>query len=215
MNWTDRTNRLKKYIPATLSGKSSYRQEMPVNFETTPTPTPSVTPTSTPVSSLAVTPSVTPTKTPNPTPSVTPTKTPSNSAPPPPPPPPPDMPQNFTDMGTVQCNQSSDAGMFGLAVRRKTVNLGPNTGTVTLNYNAQSVPDRFVVFFDGQKVIDTGFRGDPYYDFELGLYGFPPTSGWGLGSATFQKNTSTQEAYVYIYAPLPGTGWYFTLGCPS
>ena len=29
------------------------------------------------------------------------------------------------------------------------------------------------------------------------------------------KTTTTPKAYVYIYAPIPGTEWEFVMGCPG
>lgn len=100
------------------------------------------------------------------------------------------------------------------------INLGAGTGTVALNYNAQSIPDKFEVWFDGVKVIDTGYRGDAFrqaqLDADLALRGLPsePIVGVGSGSASFTKTTSTEVALVKVYAPIEGTLWNLTLGCP-
>ena len=100
------------------------------------------------------------------------------------------------------------------------INLGAGTGTVTLNYNAQSIPDKFEVWFDGIKVIDTGYRGSDFrqadLDAALALRGLPsePIVGIGSGSANFNKTTNTQTALVKVYAPLDETLWSLTLGCP-
>jgi len=57
------------------------------------------------------------------------------------------------------------------------INLGTGTGNVTLNYNAKNVPDKFEVWFDGVKVIDTGYRGSATeqtnLDNALALRGLP------------------------------------------
>ena len=100
------------------------------------------------------------------------------------------------------------------------INLGAATGTVTLNFNAKNVPDKFEVWFDGVKVIDTGYRGSATYqtdlDNALALRGLPSEtiSGVGLGSANFSKTTNTQVALVKVYAPIEGTSWDITLSCP-
>ena len=47
----------------------------------------------------------------------------------------------------------------------QSVNLGENTGTTNLQYNAISVPDRFIVEWDGSVRIDTGYVGTSDYDF--------------------------------------------------
>lgn len=100
------------------------------------------------------------------------------------------------------------------------INLGAETGTVTLNYNAKIIPDKFEVWFDGVKVIDTGYRGAANYQTDLNtalaLRGLPsePIVGLGSGSANFNKTTNTQVALVKVYALLEGTNWNLTLGCP-
>lgn len=100
------------------------------------------------------------------------------------------------------------------------VTLGSGTGTVTLDYNAISVPDKFIVMFDGVEVINTGYRGDSgqqsNLDAALATYGAPPETiaGTGSGTMNFAKGTATTVATVYVYAPISGTSWNFTLSCP-
>jgi hypothetical protein len=95
--------------------------------------------------------------------------------------------------------------------------LGNDTGVVSLSYNAQGIPDRFVVEFDGLTAIDTGYVGLSTYQTQLNNYfgTTTPIVGPPQGIATFNKNTSTSTAMVKVFAPLPGTAWTFTLGCPE
>ena len=124
------------------------------------------------------------------------------------------------------------------------VNLGTDTGTVVLNYNAISVPDRFIVEWDGSVVIDTGYRGGANYDFgggsrsaftsslagkidpitlntypDLTTYpndGYPRILGLGSGTTSFVKNLATPTPVtVKVYGPMAGTAWSYTLNCPS
>ena len=124
------------------------------------------------------------------------------------------------------------------------VTLESNTGTVLLTYNAITVPDRFIAEWNGNIVIDTGYRGGSQYDFgggsrsaftsslvgqidpitfnaypDLATYpddGYPRMLGTGSGTITFNKNlVSPNFATVKVYAPMSGTAWSFTMGCPS
>jgi len=102
-----------------------------------------------------------------------------------------------------------------------TVDLGTGTGTVNLTFNAQNVPDKFIVEWNGGVVINTGYRGSTSYQSQLNnaltSLGYPPEAitGPGAGSTSFIKNESSRYATVKIYAPLGGTAWSLTLGCPT
>jgi hypothetical protein len=100
------------------------------------------------------------------------------------------------------------------------VNLGTDTGSVTLDFNANTIPDKFIVVFDGVEVINTGYRGSTSYqsqlDAELISRGLPTETivGTGQGTASFNKTTSTTTATIKVYAPLDQTAWTVTLNCP-
>jgi len=92
------------------------------------------------------------------------------------------------------------------------VSLGTDTGTVTMAYDAYSIPDRFVVQWNGTDVIDTGFRGWSSYNNQLPS----PVTGPGLGQATFEKTAAfPTTAQVTVYAPLGGTAWQVAISCPG
>ncbi len=100
------------------------------------------------------------------------------------------------------------------------VNLGTGTGVVTLTYDAYGIPDKFEVWFDGNKVIDTGYRGDAFrqaaLDASLAERGLPsePIVGAAFGTATFNKTTTASTAQIRVYAPMLNTGWITELSCP-
>lgn len=98
--------------------------------------------------------------------------------------------------------------------------LGAGLGIVTLTIDAFSIPDKFIVTFDGVDVINTGYRGDTSQqsglDAALAALGRPPETiaGIGTGTFTFNKTTATTIATVKVFAPMSGTSWNFTLSCP-
>jgi len=102
----------------------------------------------------------------------------------------------------------------------QTINLGSGLGVVTLSYEAFDLPDKFQVFFNGVKVIDTGYKGaTPYQselDTSLASKGLPSETITGptTGTATFTKSTNHTTAIVKVYAPLVNTAWNYTLSCP-
>ncbi len=100
------------------------------------------------------------------------------------------------------------------------IDLGTGIGIASLDFEAFNIPDKFIVFFDGIEVINTEYRGNAGQQgaltSNLATRGLPneTIAGVGAGTATFNKDTTTNLAYVYVYAPLPNTQWNFTLHCP-
>lgn len=127
----------------------------------------------------------------------------------------------ITEEPGIPCGTSSSYSGGESFPTEEVISLGAGTGTVTLNFDALTVPDKFQVIFDGVTVIDTGYRGDSSnqaaLDSALDDRGLPPEPivGVGSGSATFSKSTSTTTATVRVWAPMSGTQWNFTLSCPE
>ena len=101
------------------------------------------------------------------------------------------------------------------------ITLGSSTGSVTLNFDTFNIPAKYQVWYDGVKVIDTGYRGDTAYqgalDASLNGMGLPSEeiTSPGSGAASFTKSTATTTAIVYVYAPISSSSWTYNLGCPS
>lgn len=120
----------------------------------------------------------------------------------------------------VPCDKAFDpAGNFGTFVYQ--LDFGTGTGLAGINYNAYSVPDRFIMEWNGQTY-DSGYRGDAARNNDLIAAGvdpadintaFPPN---GSGQLTFNKTSATPTmATITVLAPLPGTAWLVTGICPS
>ena len=149
-----------------------------------------------------------------------------------------------TSLPPVACGvASSYSGAEGYPITQS-VTLGSTTGTVDYSFDAYSVPDRFIVRWNSNVVIDTGYRGTSDYDFGGGnrasfnadlngqvdpitlvTYpdainypddGYPRVTSPGGGITSFNKTlASPSSALVEVYAPMPGTAWTFTMGCPT
>ena len=149
-----------------------------------------------------------------------------------------------TTVAVISCGESSSfSGGVSYPITQS-ITLTSATGTVVLNYNAQSVPDRFIVDWNSSVVIDTGYRGAASYDFgggnrsaftssltglidpitlntypDLATYpddGYPRIVGLGLGTTSFVKNLATSTfATIKVYAPMSGTAWSYTMNCPT
>ncbi len=100
------------------------------------------------------------------------------------------------------------------------VNMPVEAGTVTLDYNALDIPDRFVVESSGRIQIDTQYVGTRNTVAEVNAvlrrHGFSPTSqsriiSPGSGQRSFFKPAGVTQSIVRVFAPLEGTAWRVTL----
>jgi hypothetical protein len=202
----------------------------PPSKTTTITPTKTVTPTrtirATPslTGSIAATPTVSRTSRnlipPNPsptrtkTPTVSPTVTPTPSV----------TTLGYFPGGEEECG---GLGVNGGArgIYEYEIELGTVIGEVSFQYQAYSVPDRFIIEWPiGTVAVDTGFRGNPSYDDDL-LSLFIPTycepncqktEGIGSGTLTFDKTSDVPTiGKLIVVAPFQGTVWDFGVGCPD
>lgn len=114
----------------------------------------------------------------------------------------------------IKCNESVDfEGEIGTHTMQ--ANLGSYIGDVTLKYDSYGIPDRFRVEFEGNEVINTGFRGDEDFDYQLNALGYPGVVGPHEGTEFFNKYSSTTTAKIHVDAPLLNTAWKLTLSCPG
>jgi len=123
--------------------------------------------------------------------------------------------------------------------------VGTETGPTDVYFNPLGDPDRMVVVFDNQIVLDTGYatwnsNGYKQRDLNIALYNhnlggknYPVRSITSITGTTtgpsggnqsirgtfygynFNKNSATEKVYVYIYAPLSDTRWELAMGCPN
>lgn len=108
------------------------------------------------------------------------------------------------------------------------IQLGSGTGSVVLEYDSISIPDRYQVIFDDVVVIDTYWRGvsssgATNYRTLLNNLGLTeplytntdPDHNPGWGTDSFEKTTITPYATLRVWSPLTSTAWSATLSCPS
>lgn len=130
------------------------------------------------------------------------------------------------------CDSLAEYSGGGAYPSQFSVQLGPNTGWVELQFWSYSRPDKFQVLIDGQVVLDTGYVGDTSWqgdlDTELTSLGDPTetiiqrkgTSSSGTDPTqaerrVFYKESTSSVATVRVWAPLGGTAWSCRLGCPN
>lgn len=144
---------------------------------------------------------------------------------------------------SVSCGSPTNYSGGNAYPSETSINVGSGTGTVSLTFVPESLPDRFIVIWNNAIVIDTGYKGLLAYNFGGGnrswftsqllgkldpvlLVTYPnftefPDDGYPLVSNTFvthtfNKNLSSPTfALVRVYAPASRTRWNFTLLCPT
>ena len=149
-----------------------------------------------------------------------------------------------TTVPVISCGESSTYTGEQRYPISQAVTLGSDIGNVFYSFDVYSVPDRFIVGWNGNVVIDTGYRGVLSYDFggldratfnasltgkvdpiTLTTYpdlvnfpddGYPRVSTPTAGTLFFNKSVAFPTfATVDVYAPLPGTAWEYTMSCPG
>lgn len=120
------------------------------------------------------------------------------------------------------------------------INLGTDTGLVTIEYQSFSIPDKFVFTWNGNTYTSGSTSGN--YDGWVGSQnslsalraatgnnsleitthtGGPyPSTGTnrqegGRGAITFNKNASAGSMVATVSAPLNNTAWWFSVSCPG
>ncbi len=160
-------------------------------------------------------PSPTPTRTSTPQPTPTNTQTPTAT------------PFSIYTTATT-CNNLFTSNAWGGSGNRGiftvTIDVGNGTGNLNFSYDAQTIPDRFQVYWNNILQIDTGFVSDCWpsscsspvnYNAQLNALGYPNVSGPN-GTQSFTKNLQSPSVItIVITAPLTGTYWEANLTCPS
>lgn len=101
------------------------------------------------------------------------------------------------------------------------IDLTTGIGDITFEYTRVD-PTRFQVEYLNTIIFDSGFIGDPARQYELDVWlaahGYPSeTITYDVTSSyTFPKySAQPQEAFIHVYAPLPGYDYSFSLSCPQ
>lgn len=119
---------------------------------------------------------------------------------------------------TVYCGDSVNSG-GGAGYQVFTVDFGTGVGNAGINYNAQSVPDKFDIIWNGQT-FSSGYRGSNTYNNALLNAGVPlseiqtASPSNGVGQLIFNKSSAyPTTAQIIVTAPLGGTAWSFSSFC--
>jgi hypothetical protein len=105
---------------------------------------------------------------------------------------PKEAPKNMPSEKIVPCNEQSQSG--GAGITENVHELGSKKGDVLIAYDMDSVPDRILVFCEGEKLYDSKV----------------PISGKG----SFVVRPSSSKIKVVIEG-LPNTAWQYLVHCPK
>jgi FecR protein len=118
---------------------------------------------------------------------------PPSSPTPPGPPGPPAPPE------AQPCNAATNSG--GAGVTTTVHNLGRTSGTFAFSYQAFDVPDRFEVFYKGNRLLDTGL--------------VPRQGSPGAATVNLTYGGASTTVTVIVTGSQPGTAWTYTVACPA
>ncbi len=117
------------------------------------------------------------------------------------------------------CGQwkASKSGGAGTTVTHVDISKLPVGASFDMKFDAFSVPDKFIVEYEGAVIFDSGWRGDQsYVETNPGLYpGGLSGSGAGTQAAMFNKNR--EDVFVVtVIGPESGTAWDYSImaSCP-
>ena len=141
------------------------------------------------------------------------------------------------DASSPACNLAYHDG--GQGSFNYPISLGSATGTVTIEYQAYSIPDKFVFTWNGNTYTSGSGNGTGagFVGASSQLSALQATAGnssatittlttsygsgsgqsqnGGRGTITFNKNVATGISNMQVSAPLGGTGWWFSVSCPG
>jgi hypothetical protein len=121
-----------------------------------------------------------------------------------------------TTIKVINCGTSSTFPGGVAYPTTQSITLGSVIGTVVLSYNTQGIPERFIVEWNNNVVIDTGYRGSNAYNFgEAARASFnsfltgktDPISGlqYPLTPGGSPPNQILADGYPSVSLPLAGT----------
>ncbi len=111
------------------------------------------------------------------------------------------------------CNAATQSGGDGVTTTVHSLGVAGPTSFL-LEFDALNQPDRFVVYYEGVQIHDTGWRGNSGWTDPDGNPITP--TGPGLGSATVAVPAGTStDVTVVVTGQGAGTVWDYTVNCPT
>ena len=119
-------------------------------------------------------------------------------------------PGNDYDLTVLDDWIAANSGGYGITVDTWDISQLPTGCVFDMQFDAYSIPDKFIVEYpDGTIVVDTGWRGDSYYEGPLYPGGIAGT-GAGQIDSMFTKG-SQQHFKITVIGPDTGTAWEYSI----
>jgi hypothetical protein len=81
----------------------------------------------------------------------------------------------------------------------------------SIKFDARNVPDKYVVFYNGAEVLNTGWRGNSRYQGDSTYPGGIAGNGSGQEERFFTKAQGVDEFIVTVFGPASGTLWDYEI----
>ncbi len=106
----------------------------------------------------------------------------------------------------------SQQGGQGVTIDTWDISMIPPDSVFDIEYDAYSIPDKYLVDYAGSRVLDTGWRGSSSYEGNPLYPGGIAGPGWGSASGFFTK-VSADSFTVTVIGPQSGTAWNYRVRC--
>lgn len=103
-------------------------------------------------------------------------------------------------------------GGYGVSIDRWDISAAPAGASFDFEYEAYFIPDKFVVEYDGSIVLDTGWRGNDFYEGEPAFPGGIAGPGSEQVRNLFEKGP-VDEFVVTVIGPDRNTAWDYRIRC--
>ena len=104
---------------------------------------------------------------------------------------------------------ATTTGGQGVTVDNWDISTLPVGAEFDIRFDAYSVPDKFVVTYNGSTVLDTGWRGESSYDGDSMYPGGVVGPGSGQEDGIFTKVAGVDTFGVTVFGPQSGTAWEY------
>lgn len=102
-------------------------------------------------------------------------------------------------------------GGQGVTVDNWDISQLPTGAEFDIRFDAYSIPDKYVVEYDGDVVYDSGWRGSPNYDGDPMYPGGVTSPGSGQEDGIFTKVSGVDTFTVTVFGPQSGTLWEYDI----